>query len=70
MNVSNGRATVQPLTNGGNAGHTDITDLLKTYLPYLAEGNQIVLDSGVLVGATAPAMNNALGIIAMRANGR
>ena len=70
LNVSNGRATVQPLTNGGNAGHTDITDLLKTYLPYLAEGNQIVLDSGALVGATAPAMNNALGMIAMRANGR
>lgn len=70
LNVSNGRATVQPLTNGGNASHTDITDLLKTYLPYLAEGNQIVLDSGALVGATAPAMNNALGMIAMRANGR
>lgn len=70
LSVSNGRATVQPLSNGGNGGHTDITDLLKTYLPYLAEGSQIVLDSGALVGATAPAMNNALGMIAMRANGR
>lgn len=69
LNVSNGRATVQPLTSS-NAGHTDITDLLETYLPYLAAGKQIVLDSGALVGATAPAMNDALGMIAMRANGR
>lgn len=66
LTLSNGAATVQPLTTGGNGGHTDITDLLQTYLPYLAQGSQIILDSGELVGATAPAMNNALGIIAMR----
>lgn len=70
LSVSNGRATVQPLSNGGNAGHTDITELLQTYLPYLAEGNQIILDSGALVGATAPAMNTALGRIAVRAGAR
>lgn len=70
LSVSNGAATVQPLTSGGNSSHTDITDLLKTYLPYLAEGNQIVLDSGALVGATAPQMNNALGQIAARAGAR
>lgn len=70
LSISNGAARVQPLTNGGGAGHTDITDLLNTYLPYLAEGKQIVLDSGVLVGATAPAMNNALGKIATRADTR
>lgn len=70
LNVNNGVATVQPLTSGGNSGHTDITDLLSTYLPYLAEGTQLVLDSGVLVGATAPQMNDALGKIAVRARTR
>lgn len=69
LTVSNGAATVQPLS-GGNASHTDITDLLKTYLPYLAEGNQLFLDTGVLVGATASAMNNALGRIAAREGSR
>lgn len=71
LSVSNGAATVQPLTSSsGSAGHTDITDLLSTYLPYLAAGNQIVLDTGVLVGETAPAMNTALGRISVRANSR
>lgn len=68
LNVSNGAATVTPLT--GSAGHTDITELLETYLPILAEGNRIYLDNGVLVGETAPLMNNALGKIAARAGSR
>lgn len=36
LNVNNGVATVTPLTNSGSSSHTDITDLLKEYLPYLA----------------------------------
>lgn len=70
LNVNNGVATVTPLTNSGSSSHTDITDLLKEYLPYLAEGTQLVLDSGALVGATAPQMNSALGKIAARASTR
>ena len=70
LNVNNGVATVTPLTNSGSSSHTDITDLLKEYLPYLAEGTQLVLDSGALVGATAPQMNSALGRIAARASTR
>ena len=38
--------------------------LLNMYLPYLATGNQIILDTGVLVGETAPMYNEALGEIA------
>lgn len=64
LNVNNGAATVTPLTNGG--GGSDIAGLLKQYLPYLAEGNQIVLDNGVLVGAIAPQMNKEIGKISMR----
>lgn len=70
LNVNNGVASVTPLTNSGSSSHTDITDLLKEYLPYLAEGTQLVLDSGALVGATAPQMNSALGKIAARASTR
>lgn len=62
LSVSNGQARVSPLTNS-TAGHGDITSLLQTYLPYLAMNDQIVLDSGVLVGQIAPQMSNALGRI-------
>jgi len=66
VNVYNGQATVTPLTN--TAGHGDITKLLETYLPYLAEvdNSSIVLDSGVLVGQIAPQMSSALGRIYSR----
>lgn len=66
LTVSNGAATVQPLTKSGGGGNTDIANLLQTYLPYLASGNQIVLDTGVLVGQTAPQINDALGTMARR----
>lgn len=62
LSVSNGQARVSPLTNSAS-GHGDITSLLQTYLPYLATGDQIILDSGVLVGQIAPQMSNALGRI-------
>lgn len=66
VQVSNGQAMVQPLNNGGG----DISALLETYLPYLAAGNQLVLDSGALVGGIAPDMNVALGTIAIRGGRR
>ena len=63
--VSNGQAMVQPLT-----GDNDLTSLLETYLPYLAAGTQMVMDSGALVGSLAPDMNVALGTIAIRGGRR
>lgn len=65
VQVSNGQAMVQPLTGDG-----DVIGLLQTYLPYLAAGTQMVLDSGALVGGIAPDMNMALGTIAMRGGRR
>lgn len=65
VHVSNGQAMVQPLT-----GHSDLAGLLETYLPYLAAGTQMVLDSGALVGGIAPDMNVALGTIAIRGGSR
>lgn len=66
VQISDGRAMVQPLGNGGS----DISALLETYLPYLAAGNQLVLDSGALVGGIAPDMNVALGTLAIRGGRR
>ena len=65
VQVSNGQAMVQPLNSG-----SDISALLETYLPYLAAGNQLVLDSGALVGGIAPDMNVALGTLAIRGSRR
>lgn len=65
VSVSNGDAMVQPLS-----GNNDLTGLLETYLPYLAAGTQLVLDSGALVGGIAPDMNAALGTISLRSGNR
>lgn len=65
VQVSNGRAMVQPLSGDG-----DVIGLLQTYLPYLAAGTQMVLDSGALVGGIAPDMNTALGTISLRSGNR
>jgi hypothetical protein len=65
VQVSNGQAMVQPLNSG-----SDISALLETYLPYLAAGTQLVLDSGALVGGIAPDMNVALGTLAIRGGRR
>jgi phage-related minor tail protein len=43
-----------------------ISNMLGQYLPYLANRQQIVLDTGVLVGETAPMYNRAFGQIARR----
>lgn len=42
---------------------TGVTSMLGQYLPYLANRQQIVLDTGVLVGETAPMYNQALGTL-------
>ena len=65
IQISNGQAMVQPLT-----GQSDIAGLLETYLPYLAAGTQMVMDSGALVGSIAPDMNTALGTMAIRGGKR
>lgn len=65
VSVSAGNAIVQPLS-----GNNDLTGLLETYLPYLAMGTQMVLDSGALVGGIAPDMNTALGTISIRSGNR
>ena len=65
VQVSNGQAMVQPLS-----GHGDLAGLLETYLPYLAAGTQLVMDSGALVGEIAPDMNTALGSMAIRGGRR
>ena len=66
LTISGGRAIVQPLAGNAAAGQGlgELMSLLAMYLPYLAAGQQIVLDTGELVGATAPAYNEALGEIA------
>lgn len=43
-----------------------ISSMLGQYLPYLANRQQIVLDTGVLVGETAPMYNRAFGQIARK----
>ena len=65
VHISDGKAMVQPLGSGD-----ELTSLLETYLPYLAAGTQLVMDSGALVGSIAPDMNTALGTIAIRGGRR
>lgn len=66
LTVNNGAAMVEPL--GGQT--SELTQLLETYLPYLAAGTQLVLDSGALVGGIAPDMNTALGTVSIRSKSR
>ena len=68
LSVSNGQAMVQPL--GGQAGASELQELLETYLPYLAAGTQMIMDTGALVGSLAPDMNTALGTMAIRGGRR
>lgn len=69
LTVSGGKAVVQPLSGSSTAGKgiSEVVDLLGTYLPYLANGQGVVvLDSGEIVGVLAPRINNELGTIAQR----
>lgn len=69
LQVSNGAATVKPLTNG-NAGSGDITGLLEKYLPYLAQKQGLYLDGDTLVGETIDRINLQLGELNYRERNR
>ena len=49
----------------GNGTLTRVESLLTEYLPVLAK-MKVVLDTGATVGALAPGMNEALGVMARR----
>ncbi len=68
LTVSGNQAMVQPLTGNASAGKglSELMGLLNTYLPYLAESSDVILDSGEFVGVMAPKMNNEFGKIASR----
>lgn len=51
-------------------GMASMLNTLNQYLPYLANSQNIYLDTGALVGGTAPQMNQALGRIQLREKGR
>lgn len=53
-----------------NSGFDGVLAVLNQYLPYLAQGTELRLDTGTLVGATAPSMNVALGKISLRESKR
>lgn len=50
----------------GSTGINTMVSLMQQYLPYLAEGTEIRLDTGALVGNTVRQMNSALGQISAR----
>ena len=58
-----GSITPGALAENPNDG---VLSTLQQYLPYLAERQAIYLDSGALVGGTAPQMNKALGQMQVR----
>lgn len=68
LSVSNGAATVTPLTNTSN--NSDITGLLRQYLPYLAQDQNIYLNGKTLVGGIINDVNSQLGTISMRGSNR
>lgn len=59
--------TTAAQSQAGNAEIVNVADLLARYLPYLAQQTNIVLDDGTLAGHMAPAMNDALAVLADRA---
>lgn len=68
LSVSNGAATVTPLTHSSN--NSDITGLLQQYLPYLAHDQNIYLNGKTLVGGIINDVNSQLGIMSMRGSNR
>lgn len=59
----NANAMVEQSGASQNSAIMNISTILSRYLPYLEKGSMIVLDTGVLVGETAPAMSRKLGQI-------
>lgn len=70
LTMDQGRAIVQPLSGGGSSDLSGLMGLLSEYLPYLASGGSVTLDTGALVGSIAPDMNEELGRIASRESRR
>ena len=72
LTVTGGKAMVQPLTGSAASGNSlsELMGLLSMYLPYLAETKGVYLDTGVMVGEMAPAMNEKLGEISDRERNR
>lgn len=65
--IVNGEANLNANTAlQNNPSMNGVLSALNNYLPYLAQNQNIYLDSGALVGGTAPAMNRALGQIQLR----
>lgn len=59
----NANAMVEQSGAAQNSAIMNIATILSRYLPYLEQGSMIVLDTGTLVGETAPAMSRRLGEI-------
>ena len=72
LTVTGGKAVVQPLTGSAAAGNglSELMGLLSMYLPYLAETKGVYLDTGVMVGEMAPAINHKLGELSERERNR
>ena len=72
LTVTGGKAVVQPLTGSATAGNglSELMGLLSMYLPYLAETKGVYLDTGVMVGEMAPAINDKLGELSERERNR
>ena len=64
--IVNGEANLNAGSLQNNPSMGGVMSALNQYLPYLAQHQDIYLDSGALVGGTAPAMNRALGQIQLR----
>lgn len=63
----NATVSGEAVSTANNLSLSSVLNLLTQYLPYLAKDSTIVLDTGELVGATAPAINNELQRIAVQA---
>ncbi len=69
MNVS-GDGTVPAQASGTINGISEMLDMMNKYLPYLAAGREMVLDTGEFVGAIAPSMDMEMHKLQLREAGR
>lgn len=69
MTVS-GDGTVPTQASGTINGISEMLDMMNKYLPYLAAGREMVLDTGEFVGAIAPSMDIEMHRLQLREAGR
>ena len=69
MTVS-GDGTVPTQASGTINGISEMLDMMNKYLPYLAAGRKLVLDTGEFVGAIAPSMDMEMRKLQLREAGR